>query len=206
MRRLEDVREFRLKSTKAATRKCAETPYLFQEIRQTDNMKHYIAIPEVSAGSRRYVPMDYLGNETIVSNKIQIVINAELYHFGVLTSNVHMSWMRAVCGYYGPSYDYSANIVYNNFPWPTPTDQQKAAIEKTAQGILDARARYPESSLADLYDEVLMPKELREAHRANDRAVMRAYGFSLKMSESECVAELMKMYQKLIETAADRKK
>lgn len=112
-----------------------------------------------------------------------------------------MTWMRVVAGRLKGDYRYSSDIVYNNFPWPPPTDAQKAAIEKTAQGILDARARYPESSLADLYDEVLMPKELREAHRANDRAVMKAYGFSLKMTESECVAALMRMYQKLVKTA-----
>ena len=114
---------------------------------------------------------------------------------------MHMAWMRAVCGRIKGDYRYSSDIVYNNFPWPTPTDAQREDIVRTAQGILDARALYPDSSLADLYDDVLMPKELREAHRANDRAVMRAYGFSLKLTESECVAELMKLYQALVETA-----
>ena len=124
--------------------------------------------------------------------------DANLYEFGVLTSNVHMAWMRTVCSYYGPSYDYSNTIVYNNFPWPTPTDAQKAKIEKTAQAILDARALYPDSSLADLYDELTMPKELRRAHQENDKAVMTAYGFDWRsMTESQCVAELMKMYQQL---------
>ncbi|MBR3550046.1 MAG: methylase [Treponema sp.] len=122
---------------------------------------------------------------------------ASLFHFGVLTSNVHMAWMRAVCGRLKSDYSYSNTIVYNNFPWPTPTDEQKAKIEKTAQAILDARAKYPDSSLADLYDETLMPPELRKAHQENDKAVMLAYGFNTKMTESECVAELFKMYENL---------
>ncbi len=124
---------------------------------------------------------------------------ATLYHFGILTSNVHMAWMRAVCGRLKSDYSYSNTIVYNNFPWPLPTERQKTAIEQTAQGILDARAKYPDSSLADLYDEVTMPPELRKAHQQNDRAVMLAYGFSVKgMTESACVAELMKLYQQLV--------
>ena len=124
--------------------------------------------------------------------------NATLFHFGVLTSNVHMAWMRAVCGRLEMRYDYSIKIVYNNFPWPTPTDAQRAKIEKTAQAILDARAKYPTCSLADLYDETVMPSELRTAHQQNDRAVMEAYGFWGKLnSEPACVAELMKMYQEL---------
>ncbi|MCR5289063.1 MAG: methylase [Treponema sp.] len=123
--------------------------------------------------------------------------NASLYHFGVLTSNVHMAWMRAVCGRLKSDYSYSNTIVYNNFPWCTPTDEQKAKIEQTAQAILDARALYPDSSLADLYNETLMPPELRKAHQANDKAVMQAYGFSTKMTESECVAQLFALYEKL---------
>ena len=127
-----------------------------------------------------------------------MITGASIYHFGVLTSNVHMAWMRAVCGRLEMRYDYSANIVYNNFPWPTPTDEQQAKIEQTARAILDARELYPDCSLADLYDEVTMPPELRKAHQANDRAVMAAYGFDGKtMTESSCVAELMRMYQKL---------
>ena len=143
--------------------------------------------------------MGFLPYDVIASDAVQIVPNATKYMFGILTSNVHMAWMRAVAGRLESRYRYSANIVYNNFPWPSPTDEQKAKIETTAQGILDARALYPESSLADLYDELTMPIELRRAHQANDRAVMEAYGFSLKMTEQECVAELMKMYQKLAE-------
>lgn len=124
--------------------------------------------------------------------------SAALYHFGILTSNVHMAWMRAVCGRLKSDYRYSKDVVYNNFPWPQPTDAQKAKIEQTAQSILDARALYPNCSLADLYDELAMPSDLRKAHQDNDRAVMQAYGFNIKtMTESSCVAALMKMYQEL---------
>ena len=128
---------------------------------------------------------------------LYVIPNATLYHFGVLNSNVHMAWTRAVCGRLQMRYSYSSTIVYNNFPWPNPTEEQKARIEETAQGILDARALYPDSSLADLYDETAMPPELRKAHQANDRAVMQAYGFDVKMSEAECVGELMNRYQSL---------
>ena len=115
-----------------------------------------------------------------------------------MTSNVHMAWMRVVCGRLKSDYSYSP-AVYNNFPWPNPTEEQKQKIEQTAQAILDARALYPNSSLADLYDELTMPVELRRAHQNNDRAVMQAYGFNVKtMTESQCVAELFKLYQKLI--------
>lgn len=136
----------------------------------------------------------------LCSNLVKIVPNATLYHFGVLTSNVHMAWMRAVCGRLKSDYRYSKDIVYNNFPWPTPTDEQKAKIEQTAQAILDARERYPDASLADLYDPATMPPELVKAHQQNDKAVMRAYGFDIKTTtESSCVAELMRRYQGLME-------
>lgn len=121
-----------------------------------------------------------------------------LYEFGILESNVHMAWMRAISGRLKSDYSYTVNHVYNNFPWPTPTDAQKQKIEVNTQGILDARALYPDSSLADLYDPLTMPPELRKAHIANDKAVMEAYGFKIKMSEADCVAELMKMYQRLV--------
>ena len=138
----------------------------------------------------------------LCSDKVRIMPNGSLYHFGVLTSNVHMAWMRTICCRLKSDYSYTVNDVYNNFPWPTPTDEQRAAIEQTAQAILDARALYPDSSLADLYDEIVMPPELRRAHQANDRAVMEAYGFAVKgMTESRCVAELMKLYQALTERA-----
>ena len=196
MKRVEKVREFRLNSKKAATRAKAETPTLFDEIH--DCKTDYVAIPKVSSENRRYIPIEYLPKEIIAGDKIFMMPNAELFHFGVLTSNVHMAWMRIVCGRLKSDYSYSNTIVYNNFPWPTPTDEQKARIEQTAQGILDARAQYPDSSLADLYDPLTMPVELRRAHAANDKAVMAAYGFSTKMSEADCVAELMKLYQKLV--------
>lgn len=193
--RIKAVRAFRLSSKKEATKKSAEYPSLFQQIRQPD--ENYVIIPRVSSENRRYVPMGYLSKNIIISDSAQAVPNASLYDFGILTSNVHMAWMRAVAGRLEMRYRYSAKIVYNNFPWPTPTDEQKATIANTAQGILDARDNHPDSSLADLYDDVAMPKDLREAHRANDRAVMRAYGFSTKMTEADCVAALMKMYEDL---------
>ncbi|MEY8404842.1 DNA methyltransferase [Oscillospiraceae bacterium 44-34] len=197
LKRIEAVRQFRLSSTKKDTQKSADAPHLFQQIRQpTDN---YIAIPEVSSGNRRYIPIGFLPASIVCSNKVQLVPNATLYHFGVMTSNVHMAWVRTVCGRLKSDYDYSAKIVYNNFPWPAPTDQKKAKIEQTAQAILDARALYPDSSLADLYDETTMPPELRKAHQQNDKAVMMAYGFWGKLnSEPACVSELMKMYQQIV--------
>lgn len=145
--------------------------------------------------------MGYLNSDVIAGNKLFIIPNATFYEFGVLTSNVHMAWMRAIGGRLKSDYSYSKNIVYNNFPWCNPTPEQKAKIEKTAQAILDARALYPDCSLADLYDETTMPPELRKAHQANDFAVMAAYGFDRKITESECVAELMKRYQELVEKA-----
>ena len=196
LERVEAVRNYRLKSTSAGTKKLADTPTRFH----VENFPkgNFILIPEATISTRRYVPMGFLTPEKMCSNLVKIIPDGQIYHFGVLTSNVHMAWMRSTCGYYGPSYRYSKDIVYNNFPWPSPTDEQKAKIEETAQAILDARALYPDCSLADLYDELTMPVELRKAHQANDKAVMQAYGFSIKMTESECVAELMKMYQELI--------
>ena len=142
--------------------------------------------------------MGFIDDSKIVTNAVLFIPNATLYHFGILTSNVHMAWMRAVCGRLKSDYRYSKDVVYNNFPWPTPTDEQKARIEQTAQAILDARELYPDCSLADLYDEATMPPELRKAHQQNDKAVMQAYGFWGKLnSESACVAELMRMYQQL---------
>ena len=143
-----------------------------------------------------------MDDSVLCSNKVRLMPNATIYDFGILESNVHMAWMRAVCGRLKSDYDYSIKIVYNNFPWPTPTNEQKALIEQTAQGILDARALYPDASLADLYDELTMPPELRKAHQQNDRAVMAAYGFPVKgFTESDCVAALMRMYQELTEKA-----
>ena len=195
---VEAVRQLRLASKSAGTRKLADTPTRFH----VENMPSgtYVVIPEVSSEKRKYVPMGFMTPNILCSNLVKIVPNATLYHFGVLTSNVHMAWMRAVCGRLKSDYRYSKDIVYNNFPWPTPTDEQKAKIEQTAQNILDARALYPDSSLADLYDETTMPPELRKAHQQNDKAVMRAYGFDIKTTtETSCVAELMRMYQHLTE-------
>ena len=196
LERVNKVREFRLSSTKAATRESANTSWLFQEVRYSKS--DYIVVPRVSSERRRYVPIGFLTPDILVNDAMQFIPNATLYHFGVLTSNVHMAWMRVVCGRLEMRYRYSKDIVYNNFPWPTPTEEQKARIEQTAQAILDARAKYPDSSLAALYDDVTMPAELRKAHQDNDRAVMRAYGFVPgKTSESECVAKLFEMYQEL---------
>lgn len=192
LKRIEAVRQFRLASKKEATRKKAETPMLFDEIK--DCKTSYIATPMVSSERRRYVPMDWLDAEIIAGNTLFMVPDATLYHFGVLESNVHMAWMRVVCGRLKSDYRYSASIVYNNFPWPTPTEAQRQKIEQTAQAILDARAQFPDSSLADLYDPTSMPFALLEAHRANDRAVMAAYSFPAKQSESECVAALFQLY------------
>lgn len=195
-KQIEKVREFRLASKKAATRKGADYPYRFMEIKQPKS--NYLLIPLTTSRNRRYIPIGYVSKDVIVNNGASFVPNASLYDFGILTSNVHMAWMRTVCGYFGPSYRYSNNIVYNNFPWPTPTDNQKAKIEETAQAILDARAKYPASSLADLYDEIAMPPELRKAHQDNDRAVMAAYGLPVKSTtESDAVAHLFKLYEQL---------
>lgn len=198
MERVEQVRQFRLNSTKAATQRSADTPTLFQEIRHPDS--EYIIIPRHSSETRRYIPFGFVQPQIVVNDAVQIIPDAKIYHFGVMMSNVHMAWTRAVCGRIKSDYRYSKDVVYNNFPWPVPTAEQKTKIEQTAQAILDARALYQESSLADLYDELTMPLELRKAHQDNDRAVMQAYGFSVKgMTESKCVAELMKMYQSLME-------
>lgn len=196
MKRVEAVREMRLSSKSAGTIKLADKPTRFH----VENMPKgtYVVIPEVSSEKRKYIPMGFMTPDILCSNLVKIVPYATLYHFGILTSNVHMAWMRAVCGRLKSDYRYSKDVVYNNFPWPTPTDEQRARIEQTAQAILDARELYPDCSLADLYDEATMPPELRKAHQQNDKAVMQAYGFWGKLnSESACVAELMRMYQLL---------
>ena len=193
---IRQVREYRLSSKRVQTLKAANYPNRFGlEVIPDDN---FMIIPVVSSERRRYVPMGFMTPDIMCSNQVNLIPDATLYHFGILESNVHMAWMRAVCGRLKSDYRYSKDVVYNNFPWPTPTDEQKAKIEQTAQAILDARALYPDSSLADLYDELTMPVELRRAHQDNDRAVMQAYGFDVKtMTESQCVAELFKLYQEL---------
>ena len=194
MDRVTKVREMRLASSDPGTHRLADTPTVFRE---TNNPEHAIVIPEVSSERRRYVPMSFIGKEVICSNKLQIIPDADLYEFGVLESSVHMAWMRVVCGRLKSDYDYSKKVVYNNFPWPNLHETQRNKIEQTAQAILDARALYPTESLADLYDETVMPPELRRAHRANDTAVLEAYGFPKDATESDIVARLFKMYEEL---------
>ena len=198
LEKVEETRLFRAGSGRPQTVAAAQTPYLFGEIRQPDTPM--LVIPKVSSERRRYIPIGFVGPEVIVSGSALIVPGATLYEMGVLSSNVHNSWMRAVCGRMKSDYQYSNKIVYNNFPWPSPTDEQKAKIEKTAQAILDARALYPDSSLADLYDPLTMPPELQKAHSLNDAAVMQAYGMPVKTTtEADCVAWLMRIYQGLVE-------
>ena len=202
LKRVQAVRDFRLSSTSEGTRKIAEKPTRFH----VENMPkdNYLLVPRVSSENRRYIPMGFMNPNDLASDAVQIISNATLYEFGILTSNVHMAWMRTVAGRLEMRYRYSAKIVYNNFPWPTVTEEQKQFIANTAQGILDARALYPDCSLADLYDELTMPVELRKAHQANDIAVMKAYGMIKKvdgkdtfLTESETVARLFEMYQEL---------
>lgn len=195
---VKNVQRVRSESNREATRKLADTPMLFGEIRQPE--EDYLIVPRHSSENRRYIPIGYVNKSVICGDANMLIPNATLFLFGVLISNIHMAWMRTVCGRIKSDYRYSATIVYNNFPWPDPTEAQKAKIEQTAQGILDARALYPDSSLADLYDDLTMPPELRRAHQQNDKAVWEAYGKAWKISsESECVAELMKLYQKKVE-------
>lgn len=198
LERIKNVKEFRLKSKSEGTRKLAERPTRFH----VENMPktNYLLIPRVSSENRRYIPIGFMNKNDLCSDSVHITAEADLYDFGILTSNVHMSWMRATCGRLEMRYRYSKDIVYNNFPWPNPTKDQRQKIKQTAKMILDSRNKYPNSSYADLYNEILMPTDLRKAHQMNDIAVMEAYGFDWrKMTESDCVAELMKMYQKLIE-------
>ena len=197
-KRIKACKEFRKNSKAPSTRKFAEIPYLFCQIAQPDT--EYLLVPRVSSERRRYVPMGLIKKEIIASDATQIIPDATLYEFGVLTSNVHMAWMRTVAGRLKRDYRYSKDIVYNNFPWPEPRKEQKDKIEKTAKQILEVRKKYKDSSLAELYDEITMPIELREAHRENDKAVMEAYGFrGQKMKESECVRRLMELYKKIID-------
>ena len=193
------VKAFRLASTKEATRESAVTPMIFQEIHQPEN--DYLAVPKVSSERRFYIPVGFMTKDVITTDLMFVIPDATLYHFGILTSSVHMAFMRAFCGRLKSDYRYSKDVVYNNFPWPDETPELNAEISATAQGILTARANYPESSLADLYDDLCMPSDLRKAHQANDAAVLRAYGLLVKASESEIVAELIKRYLAL---TADR--
>ena len=222
--RVEACLKDRANAVDAGRRKLAETPSLFRE---TKNPEKFIVVPKVSSERRNYVPIDFLDKNTICSDLLFIVPSATLYHFGVLTSFVHMAWMRAICGRLKSDYRYSASVVYNNFPWPSlgeavfnrfaenpSAETSNEAIEnrfsqeakfaekitQTAQAILDARERYPDCSLADLYDETTMPPDLRRAHRDNDRAVLAAYGFPKEITESQCVSLLMRRYNRGGET------
>ena len=205
LERIKACKEDRENSPDAGRRKLAETPALFRELNNPDS---FILVPKVSSEKRRYIPMGFLDGSTISTDLNFIIPNAKLYHFGILTSNVHMAWMRAVCGRLKSDYRYSKDVVYNNFPWPTLSETQQAKIEKTAQEILDVRALYPNSSFSDLYNELTMPPKLRKAHQDNDRAVMDAYGFTkgtaARTSESACVAELMKLYQQKVSAAQSK--
>ncbi|MDO4568288.1 MAG: hypothetical protein Q4B99_04930 [Clostridia bacterium] len=195
---MEKVKEFRLSSKAAEIHKFAETPTLFAQTTQPLG-QDFLIVPIVSSSRRKYIPVGYVQGNTLVNNRVFIVVGITKYHFGVLTSNVHNAWMRMVGVRLKNDYSYSKDIVYNNFPWPDPTDEQKAKIEQTAQAILVARELFPDSSLADLYDPLTMPPELLKAHRDNDRAVMRAYGYSIKdTTEASCVADLMERYQRLV--------
>lgn len=202
LKRVEAVRDYRLASPSAGTRKIAEKPTRFHVENMPDT--DFLLIPSVSSERRRYIPIGFMTPDVIGSNLVLIVPDASLYHFGILTSNVHMAWMRTVAGRLEMRYRYSAKIVYNNFPWPEVTKEQKEKISQTAQAILDARALYPDSSLADLYDELTMPPELRKAHQTNDKAVMEAYdmtkivdGKKTWLTESETVARLFQIYEEL---------
>ena len=196
--RVEACKADRLAAPDPGRQKLADTPMLFRE---TKNPELFIIVPATSSENRLYVPIGFLDKNTIATNAAIIIPSATLYHFGVLTSNVHMAWMRVVAGRLKSDYRYSKDIVYNNFPWLSSDRSDWSdlsdKISKTAQAILDARALYPDCSLADLYDEATMPPELRKAHQANDKAVMKAYGYAPSMTEPEIVADLMKRYQEL---------
>ena len=194
--RVLSVKKHRLSSNRAATNKLANTPYLFGEIRQPSSI--YLMLPRVSSELRKFIPIGYLPPEIIASDAALTISNATLFHFGILTSTQHNAWMRTVAGRLKSDYRYSAKLVYNNFPWPTPTDAQRSAIETAAQGVLDARAHYPDSSLADLYDPLTMPPELVKAHAKLDKAVDAAYGYKGANSDAERVAFLFGLYQDLI--------
>lgn len=192
MERVKKCRDMRMASTDAGTRRLADTPHLFRE---TNNPETFIVVPSVSSERRRYVPIGFMTADTIATNLVLIIPDATLYHFGVLTSSAHMAWMRTVCGRLEMRYRYSKDIVYNNFPWPEPTAAQRARIEAAAQAVLDARSQYPDSSLADLYDDTTMPYDLRQAHRTNDRAVLAAYGISPDTAEEDVTARLFALYK-----------
>ena len=203
--RVENVRQFRLASRAKTTNGYAKVPNCFAQMTQPEGV-NYLLIPRVSSENRRYVPIGFMTPNDISSDAVQIVANATIYHFGILTSNVHMAWMRAVCGRLKSDYRYSKEIVYNTFPWPEVTDKQKEQIERTAQNILNVRESFSDTPMSILYDQATMPNELRKAHQANDIAVMKAYGMPIKETdEASCVAWLMRLYQEKIAEVEGRK-
>ena len=197
LERVEQVRNFRLASKKEQTRRRAETPTLFAEDRYVP--ANSIFMPMVSSENRKYIPIGFISKEVVPNNKALFIPNATLYIFGILNSNVHMNWMRVVAGRLKSDFSYGTTTVYNTFPWPSPNEEQKNKIEQSAQAILDAREKYVDCTLANLYGEkdYLFP-ELVKAHRENDKAVMAAYGFDPKMDESEIVARLFEMYEAMV--------
>ncbi|MDR0737220.1 MAG: hypothetical protein LBF51_10430 [Zoogloeaceae bacterium] len=199
MQRIDLCKRDRENAPDSGRRKLADTPALFRE---TCNPQQYIAVPKVSSERRRYIPIGFLNENTIASDLLFLIPYATLYHFGILTSSVHMAWVRAVCGRLKSDYRYSKDIVYNNFPWPKATEAQKAEIEELAQSVLDARTRFRGSSLADLYDPLTMPPELLKAHQTLDRAMLKRYGFSVKDTEAAIVARLMALHRAMAEKQA----
>ena len=197
LKKVKNVQQLRLKSKRKSTRELAKKPTRFH-VENFPKCKS-IAVPSRSSGKRIYTPIDFFDKKHIASDSILLISGGSLYHFGILTSGVHMAWVRQVCCKLGEGYSYTKDIVYNTFPWPNPTKKQKEDIEKTAKMILDARKLYPTCTLAQLYDPLTMPPELRKAHKLNDEAVFKAYGFSKNITEEECVAKLMKMYKVLVE-------
>lgn len=211
LKRVEAVRVFRLASKKEATRKKAETPWLFDEVRPPKG-DSYIAIPKVSSGRRKYVPMGFVRDGMIPGDKLFYISDAGLWEFGILESQIHNAWIRIVAGRLKSDYSYSNTIVYNNFVWPGVTKETigapveeaitpevRAAIESCAQAVLDARELYPDSTLADMYDpdnEWMFP-ELSKAHRELDAAVEAAYGVDFNGDEEKIVAHLFKLYAEL---------
>ena len=196
--RIEKTRQFRANSNRSQTKELADIPYLFGEIRQPNSSM--LVLPKVSSKNRKYIPMPFIDPHTIINGSSLMISDATTYDLGILDSIVHMAWMRTVAGRMKSDYQYSKELVYANFPWPTIDDKQKEKIEKTAQAILDARSNHPENSLADLYDPLAMPADLLKAHKANDKAVLQAYRLKPDATESEIVAHLFKMYEKLTKT------
>lgn len=199
MERIRKTKEFRECSGRDQTKQLADYPYLFGEIRQPENVTSLLVVPKVSSKSRKYIPISFVDSSSIVNGSTLVIRDAAIFDFAILTSNIHMAWMRTVAGRMKSDYQYSNKIVYNNFPWPKITNFQREKIRKTGQAILEARNIYNDSTLANLYNELLMPPELRKAHQANDRAVMGAYGIPVKgTTESNAVAKLFDMYENIV--------